>query len=209
MKQQPTHFLAIDPGLRGAFALLDADCNLIILQDLPILHRGGIVGLQLDPLALYNALQAVLTQPATTVAVIEGVTSRRGNGVASAHSLGHSLGIVTGVTAALIPTPALLPPPALWKRALGLTADKQSSIRAFERCWPGVDPERHDRAEAALLARFGWLNRANASEEAWRQYRAGRSGHSSQPAQKKARARRAKVGGINREDDLGAFEIDP
>lgn len=169
----PTHFLGIDPGVTGAFCILDQDCRILSLADLPTLQQGGVVKRQVDPIALARALQGL---PPTTLTVVEGVTARKGNGVASAHSLGFSLGAILGVIAALnLPAP-LLPAPALWKRAMSLRASKDTSLRAFAHLWPGYDrPVRHDQAEAALLARFGWINRAQGIQEARRQYEARRT----------------------------------
>lgn len=226
--QHPTHFLGIDPGIRGAYCVLDHERQILALADLPTITQGGVVGQRIDAHQLAIDLHHLPRN--TTLAVIEGVTARKGNGVASAHSLGHSLGVITGVVSAITSTPALLPAPSLWKRALGLSAKKDTSLRAFAHLWPervGLSL-RHDQAEAALLAYFGWLNRENAIQEAWRQYEAARgqeglgrsceegmhSGHSTlhPPTRKKKPVkRRAKRGSSVKSssiNDLGAFAIE-
>jgi hypothetical protein len=92
-------------------------------------------------------------------AAVEAVHSMPKQGVASSFDFGRSYGIVLGAVCSLaerIEHPA----PGVWKRAMGVTADKETSRRKALDLWPkwseALKLKRHgDRAEAALIAR--WL----------------------------------------------------
>ena len=73
-------------------------------------------------------------------------------------TVGVGFGVWLGVLAAL-PLPHTRVRPAIWKRALGLEKDKeQARLRAMP-LFPSADLHRqqdHGRAEALLLAWYGW-----------------------------------------------------
>jgi len=96
------------------------------------------------------------------MAVLEWPGVMPHDGKAQCRSMGMTLGILTAVLAARrIPTQRVAP--GTWKRAMGLTADKdEARVRAI-RQWPDMaDSFRRKkddgRAEAALLALW-WLTK--------------------------------------------------
>lgn len=140
--------LGIDPGLTGAWAVLDTTGALLDVGDLPILDRG------VDPVAL-----ALMLAGRTYIgAMLEWPTPMPGNGAKTAHSMGLTLGrIETVLLLAGIGVERV--PPATWKRALRLSKDKTASRAMATRLWPKhahlFARVRDDgRAEAALLARY-------------------------------------------------------
>ncbi|MFO7582931.1 hypothetical protein [Guyparkeria sp.] len=150
--------LGIDPGLTGALALIDPTGAPLIVEDLPTVQRGhgrGRVRRELDGAGLSHLLG--VHAPEITLALVEQVASRPGQGVASVFSLGHSLGCIHGVLSALaIPWEPVTP--TAWKRAAGLGKDKEAARAAAARLFPRIPLHRkrdHNQAEALLIARHG------------------------------------------------------
>lgn len=147
-------FLGIDPGLTGALALLDARGALFQVEDLPTIARGkGKVRQEIDAAALARLLRPHAAD--IELAVVEQVSAMPGQGVASVFSLGHTLGAIVGVLQALA-IPLHLVTPAQWKKAAGVSADKDLVRAAAVRLYPAAPLDRkkdHNRAEALLLAR--------------------------------------------------------
>lgn len=152
-------YLGVDPGLTGALAAIDAHGHVHLLEDLPTLARGnGRVKRELDPVGLAHLLRPIAGD--IQLAVVEQVSSMPGQGVASVFSLGHSLGSITGVISAL-GIPLQLVTPASWKKACGISRDKDVARGQAVRVFPHVDLHRkkdHNTAEALLLARFALTN---------------------------------------------------
>jgi crossover junction endodeoxyribonuclease RuvC len=97
-------------------------------------------------------------------AVVERVGSMPGRGVASVFSLGHSAGVVEAVLLTL-GLPVEYAVPGVWKRAMGLSAEKSASQAVASRMFPvhagsWTRAKDHNRAEAALLAAWDWRARA-------------------------------------------------
>lgn len=147
--------LGIDPGLTGAVAAVSPTGVAELLEDLPTLERGrGRVRRELDAAALSRLLYP--HAGGIRLAVVEQVSSRPGQGVASVFSLGHSLGTVQAVLASLS-IPVVMATPTRWKRAVGVPADKERCRAFAARLHPDQPLERkrdHNRAEALLLARY-------------------------------------------------------
>jgi crossover junction endodeoxyribonuclease RuvC len=154
----PAHILGIDPGLGGALALLNVSTRAIeSLHDMPVIQG------RVDPARLALIVGMCQLQ-GTIVAVVELVRSMpRQSG---SFNFGVSAGVVHGVLGAL-GVPMVLIPPGVWKPAMGLRrglneTQAQNKTRARElaqKLWPlqaGMFKliKNHDRAEAALLARF-------------------------------------------------------
>lgn len=167
--------IGVDPGLTGALALL-TNHGLQACHDMPTMIRGagtGAVKNQVDPSGLAAILRAWMEghDKNEAMVVIESQTVVRlpGNkmlGGASAFSLAYTAGIIEGVVATLN-LPRDLVPPVTWKKALGLTAkgaDKKALARAMaQRLYPEADLHRvadHNRAEAILIARYGYQKHA-------------------------------------------------
>jgi crossover junction endodeoxyribonuclease RuvC len=91
--------------------------------------------------------------------VIELVSSRPGQGVASMFNFGMSFGVAIGVVQALN-IPLHFVTPTKWKKYFSLSSDKEESRRRAINLWPeSADrfSRRKDegRAEAALMAKWG------------------------------------------------------
>lgn len=146
--------LGIDPGLHGALATWDG--KQLIVVDIPIVKaraRGNEVNLPafadlVHKLAPFNA------------AYVERNSSRPHEGISSARKGGLVEGIILGCVIVysknitrVTPTP--------WKKAMKLTKDKNYSITKAIEEFPDYHyffarKKDHDRAEASLLALYGY-----------------------------------------------------
>ena len=144
---------AIDPGRKGAVALVDSKGVLVDVADLDDLYAGPV----LSPAMLRATILDLCCDRTDSVdaCVVEAVNSH-GMGRQSAFNFGQSLGTCRSVPLCL-GIPLVDVTPATWKRDLKLGTDKDlARARAAER-WPDraakFARKRDDgRAEAALLA---------------------------------------------------------
>lgn len=153
-------WLGIDPGLKGALALVSND-GLVGVTDMPkATERHGKESR--DRICSHSLRDELLIMQNThgkiRVAVVELTGPMPKQGVTSVFRFGYGNGQIDGVLAALcIPTEYVRP--QAWKKALGLGADKAQSLALARAKWPYADSftlKKHDgRAEAALLAEFG------------------------------------------------------
>lgn len=149
--------LGIDPGLSGAFAIVGEDG--VTVSDMPTFTiKRGKQRRSLDLDALVRSLQ-LSTVWGIDLAVIEEVHAMPAQGVVTTGQLMEAYGAVKGIVAAL-GIPRVLVPPAVWKQALRVSADKDSSRErasqlapAHAHLWPAK--KDHGRAEAFLLAIYG------------------------------------------------------
>lgn len=155
----------IDPGVTGAVALL-VDGRLEAVADLPAYAvSSGTVKRRLDAAALAAIVRDWRARHAidAELAVVERVGSMPGQGVASVFSLGHTAGVVEAVLLTL-GVPVEYAVPGVWKRGMGLTAQKSASQSIASRMFPEhagtwSRAKDHNRAEAALLAAWAWRAR--------------------------------------------------
>jgi hypothetical protein len=141
--------LGVDPGKTGALALLDADV-LWWVEDMPDCTGA----------ALGAALKVLLEGESVSVAVVELVASRPGQGVASTFKFGAGYGALLGALGALGVRVEHVTP-ATWKRAMKVSKDKDSSRQRARELWPGeasrfARVKDDGRAEACLIAEW-WL----------------------------------------------------
>ncbi len=142
-----TCYLGVDPGMTGGFALV-VDGELFDIRDMPVVAK------QVSPALVADIVGDF--QRWNLVAVVEQVASMPGNGVAGMFRFGVAYGVILGVTAT-IGYPIVHVRPNIWKKAMGLSADKGRSRRMACDRWPltaDVFARVKDdgRAEAALLA---------------------------------------------------------
>jgi crossover junction endodeoxyribonuclease RuvC len=149
--------VGIDPGLSGALFFLDPQLPSVGQAfDLPVhlLSRGGKKKRELDVVGLIGML--ALRQ--LTHGFIETAGAMPGQGVSSVFAFGKCYGVILGVLAARS-VPLTLVPPVRWKRALGVSKDKDGWARASQLLPEAAHQwslKRHDgRAEAALIAVYG------------------------------------------------------
>ena len=145
-----TVYLGVDPGASGALAAVDRQGSLYWVEDMPDPLHGAVVAELLD-------IEGSRISGYT--AAVEDVHSMPGQGVSTTFKFGMAHGIVLGALGALC-IPYRLVTPGQWKKAMRVTADKDTArTRAIE-LWPASADlfkrkKDHGRAEAALIAR--WL----------------------------------------------------
>jgi crossover junction endodeoxyribonuclease RuvC len=142
--------LGVDPGLSGALGFYcSARPDQAAAEDMPV--AGG----EIDPVTLARRI----AQRRPVVAVVERVSARPKQGVASTFKFGAAYGAVRGVLGAL-QVPVHLVTPGLWKRHYHLRSDKEDARALALRLFPATSAcfhrrKDHGRAEAALIARYG------------------------------------------------------
>lgn len=153
--------LGIDPGVSGAIALFETiGEKLLFVHDLPVKKPfGGVGKTELDLSAISALIPKGDGLPA--FAVIEGVHSMPGQGVASMFRFGQALGQVEGIVGAHF-IPYFKIAPSVWKGQLALSSEKSDSVFLAKKLFPLSFKEpggkrAHNRAEAALLALYGAL----------------------------------------------------
>ncbi len=152
-----THpIVGIDPGVGGAIAEFYADGRLYT-YDMPtfeLITRG-----RKRRHVNAAALSQLLTDPCPEHVFVEQVGSRPGESPRAAFSFGEGFGVIKGVTSTLSLSVTFVRP-QVWKKALGLTADKGQARQRATELFPGnVDSFKRvkddGRAEAALIAYYG------------------------------------------------------
>jgi len=153
--------LGVDPGFTGALALYNPDRNTLTIEDMPTTTRrmsNKKLRTELNIPALLHWLDTHLPV-ADVVAWVEDPHALPKQGITSAFRFGHVCGAIQAALLAYR-VPLHLTPPATWKKAMGLSADKvgcqhkaSQLLPAHAHSWP---LKKHDgRAEAALLAWYG------------------------------------------------------
>jgi crossover junction endodeoxyribonuclease RuvC len=154
--------IGVDPGLSGALAVLSPTGELERLADLPVIRDRSLAWI--DGGALQSLLiDALAGRPAR--AIVERVSAMPRQGVASAFTFGVGFGSVLSILQARQVSVELVTA-AVWKRALGLSSDKQRSLDLARLRYPQADLDRvrdHGRAEALLLAHWALTRTARAA----------------------------------------------
>jgi len=139
--------LGIDPGERGAVALLRAWRG----RDEP----------QLDALGeACDARRVRQLVPEADLIVMEGQNASPQMGVVSAFALGEATGRLQEAVQAGLRGQVVITYPARWKASYGLLSGGKGDSLALACRLLGTDTalSRHDEAEAVLLAWWGWRN---------------------------------------------------
>jgi crossover junction endodeoxyribonuclease RuvC len=149
--------LGVDPGLTGAFAVIETSLDLLLVWDMPVALSG--TGSRKEVIPVFVA--DIVRDTAPDVCFIERVGAMPKQGVSSVFSFGRSYGVVLGVLGALR-VPVHLIAPAQWKRTMKLGQDKAAARAMAVRLFPDAGHyftrvRDHDRAEAALIAACGLM----------------------------------------------------
>ncbi len=149
--------IAIDPGLRGAIALL-IDGEYGAVHDMPIEEKKSGRNQVSVPL-LIPLLEDLASRAERTYCIIEQVSAMPGQGVSSMFSLGDSFGTARAI-ACQVAHQIGYASPTVWKKQMGLTKSKGYSLTLARRYFPAAAKElalaKHEgRAEALLLAKYG------------------------------------------------------
>lgn len=142
--------LGVDPGLvSGAWGLIDHHGAFRACGSIPHADRRiSVVDWR------QHLLQAVGREDC--VAALESVHSMPGQGVASTFAFGRAVGAIQALLD-LLPWPVALAEPRVWKREMGVTAEKGSSLALARQLWPAAPLQRvkdHGVAEGLLLAEW-------------------------------------------------------
>jgi len=143
--------LGVDPGKSGALAWLDGDGALVHLADMPDAQGHALGALVRD----------LIVEWRPAVAWVELVASRPGQSAPAMWRFGRDYGAVLGSLGAF-DVPVEHVTPATWKRAARLSRDKGESRQRAVETWPAWSDsfsraKDDGRAEAALIARHGWM----------------------------------------------------
>lgn len=146
--------LGIDPGLDGALAFL-AGSNHVEVFDMPTM--GATKGRALDEATLSRLIDARSRD--IEFAILERQWSRPIDGGPQAFKLGCNFGALRMLLAANF-IPYVMVTPAVWKRFMAVTSDKDRCRGLASSLFPESAHQwalkKHDgRAEAALLAYYG------------------------------------------------------
>lgn len=154
------YYLGIDPGLDGALALYSPAAfggkGSLVVKDMPtheiITNRKKKRTINLH--ALRNILSDL--KPFEVTAIIEHVHALPKQGVTSSFNFGfHTACVHMGLACTYIPFKTIAP--VVWKRVMGISANKMEARMQASRLLPEHAHQwplkKHDgRAEAALLA---------------------------------------------------------
>lgn len=170
------YIIGIDPGTSGAIAIVAPSSGLIEIYDCPTRSIRGSNGKPKDVLDFGGVASLLRSYRGNAISVIEKVSAglfraddskpgqgkRTAIGAVSASTFMQNFG-AWQQACACNDIPTRLVTPAVWKRAVGLSKDKKRSIRVAAELFPCADIHgSHDRAEALMLAYYGWLADADA-----------------------------------------------
>lgn len=144
--------LGVDPGsVSGAIAFFFPIEDAIFAEDMPVADKRVDVA----------TLAQRIAQMKPTFAVVEMVHSFPKQGVASSFKFGEAYGAIKGIVASL-QIPMHLVAPTVWKKKFNLGPDKEKSRALALQYWPASTcfgrRKDHGRAEAAILARYGYTH---------------------------------------------------
>lgn len=148
--------LGIDPGQSGAWALLDERGRFVTAADMPIGEDGRVDGEVLRRAWVDLAIASATIERVGQITRIKG----RAMGISGRFNFGWSAGVPDTVLK-ILGIPVTYTDPTVWKPAVGVTADKKTSLAMARRLWPesaGIyfKLAKHDgRAEAALIGLNG------------------------------------------------------
>lgn len=148
----------IDPGMTGAIAKVTISGASYCVDDMPVEHvrntagklRGQYVEQKLADLLSYS-------YPSQTRVFVERQGSMPDQSAQSVFSTGFGFGLIRGVLVGRS-MPYEIVHPQVWKKAMGVTSDKTTSLAKARALFPLCDlGHRKDagRAEALLIAEWG------------------------------------------------------
>lgn len=152
----------IDPGLKGGIALYyptKLRAYRTPLVEVPYVKKGKKRtrnDMDLD------GCRDILSDSNITHVFLEKVSAMPGQGVTGMFRFGQNLGHWQGLLAGMN-IPYTMVTPQAWKKQAGLIkAAKGDSVELARKLWPDTDSFKYKtadegRAEAALIARYGWM----------------------------------------------------
>lgn len=146
-------YLGIDPGLKsGAYGIIDCNGKYIYCDD--IQSENDRVNTKI----LREQISQKIYKMDLEI-IIENVFVMPGQGISSSGKFMRAVGAIETVAELFAPVHFVYP--NKWKKALGLTSDKQDSLLMARKLWKDAPLSRkkdNGRAEALLLAEWGRLH---------------------------------------------------
>ena len=142
-------FIGIDAGFSGAWGMLDSHGQYVSCGDM--LNDGKHIKQRMVWAEMSQALDRQDRQVA-----LEVVHAMPKQGVSSSFKFGVAYGIALSLVDRLL-CPAHLVTPQKWKKDMGLTSDKRTSLKMAREFWPNAPLTRqkdNGRAEALLIAEW-------------------------------------------------------
>lgn len=149
--------LGVDPGLHGALAFITDAGDLLAAYKMPTLRQERSRK-KFKTFINETTLAEIIKKHTPHVVWIEDVFSSSQMGVVSSFSFGEGKGILKGICGALGIKPRYVHP-SVWKREIGVTAEKRSSILRAKHLFPFQQKllTSEGKCEAALIALYGLL----------------------------------------------------
>ncbi len=148
----------IDPGFTGAIAMVSLVSNAVTVCDLPVEHvrnsSGKLRGQYIEA-AVYDLLKHDV--PENVRVFLERQGSMPDQSAQSVFATGQGFGFFRGILVGL-QLPYELVHPIVWKKGMGVTSDKNTSLAKARALFPTCDLGHRkdaDRAEALLIAEYG------------------------------------------------------
>lgn len=149
--------VGIDPGKKGAIAILDND-NYCVM-DTPVLKLG--TKNTYDVPEMRNIIETIEYRNNCKV-FIENVHAMPGQGVTSMFDMGYGVGLWIGIVSTLHLSLTQVTPQA-WKKAMmnGMPKEKESSVYRAQQLFPNArltgprGAKLDGRADALLIAEYG------------------------------------------------------
>lgn len=152
MSNQPKFVISIDPGVKGAVAVMTSDLSTLVgmydIQAAP--NSAGDNRVLIKPLMQFLEPYAA----SGAVACIESIIVMARNGLRSAKTIATNFAFILAALD-LLSIPVTEISPKEWKKRLDLDSDKVKSLDLAASLFPesiSCVTKRHDRAEAALIA---------------------------------------------------------
>ena len=148
----------IDPGLRGAIAILEKK-KVLSLFDMPVMAEGKKNKKQLNSAQLVDIIRENSIGDDEIVVVVEQVNAMPGQGVTSMFNFGQTFGAIKGVCAALN-LPIFFVRPSKWKKYFELiNSSKDSSRTKVIEMYPSLSSQLAkkkdvNKSDAILIARY-------------------------------------------------------
>lgn len=153
--------IGCDPGLTGALAFVDHHGTLLALDDVPTMLNpdagpATTIKREVDVCALYALVRERVPADEVAICALEHVSVMGGKGSQAIVSLAATKAAMMAVLRLLRHDVRRVTPQA-WKRFYGLGGDKAQCLTLARTLYPSAPLTRakdHNRAEAALIARF-------------------------------------------------------
>lgn len=159
-------YVGIDPGHKGAIAIIDQKSNIIAIEDMPTFQTptGTKKVVNLKIVSEYKTrvdskeLYRILSQYKDAQVLLEHAQAMPEQGEVSIFTYGEGYGRLLGVLDSL-QLSYFEVSSSTWKAKMGLTAEKRLSIEKANKCFENAQEyihlAKHDgRAEALLLAKY-------------------------------------------------------